>query len=98
LVHNLEAGWSTDVDRKVIALSFDCGLGAGHAKEYGQSFGSWDLSAHTQTDLTWKIHPDRDLHATYEFYYDRSAPPLEEAQAGPWHMSIVTVSFHWAWK
>jgi hypothetical protein len=97
MVHNLEGGWSTEVDRKSLVLSLDCGLGAGHAKEHGETFGSWGLSAHTQTDLTWKIRQGRNVHATYEFYYDQSAPPLESAQAGPWHMSILTVSFRWLW-
>ena len=96
MVHNLEGGWSTDVDRKSFALSLDCGLGAGHAKEHGETFGSWGLSAHTQTDLTWKIRPGRNVHATYEFYYDQSAPPLESTQAGAWHMSSLTVSFRWS--
>lgn len=95
MVHNLEGGWSTEVDRKALALSLDFGLGAGHAKEHGESFGAWGLSAHTQTDLTWRIRPGCDAHVTYEFYYDQSAPPLESVQTGPWHMSILTISFNW---
>jgi hypothetical protein len=98
MVHDLEAGWSTDIDRRAFAFSFDGGLGAGHAKEYGASFGSWGLSAHTQTDVTWKIRAGRDLHATYEFYYDRSAPPVESTTNAPWHMSILTIAFHWGWR
>ena len=96
LVQNLEGGWSTDVDRRTISLSLDLGLGAGHARAHGDTFGPWGVSGHAETDLTWKVRRGREVHASYEYYYDQSTPALESTQTGPWHMTVLTVSFRWA--
>jgi hypothetical protein len=98
LAQDIEGGWSIDPDRKGLSLSLDFGLGASRAREYGNVFGAWGISAHTETDLTWKADHGRELRASYEYYYDQSTPALESTQAGPWHMMILTVSFRWASK
>lgn len=94
LAQNLEGGWSTDIDRKAFSLSLDLGLGSSRERLHGNTFSSWGLSGHTETDLTWRAGHGRELHASCEYYYDQSTPALE-SQTGPWHMLILTVSFHW---
>jgi hypothetical protein len=98
LAQNIEGGWSIDPDGKVLSLSLDFGSGASRVRQYGNAFGPWGLSAHIETDLTWKAGHSRELRASYEYYYDQSTPALESTQAGPWHMTILTVSFRWASK
>jgi hypothetical protein len=97
LAQNLEGGWSTELDRKVFSLSLDCGLGASRERQHGnEAFGSWGISAHSETDLTWRAGHGRELHASLEYYYDQSTPAVVELpQGGPWHMEILTVSFRW---
>jgi hypothetical protein len=96
LVQNIEGGWSTDIDRKALSLSLDFGLGAGHARGHGDTFGPWGLSAHAEPDLTWTVRRGYELHASYEFYYDQSNPGVETPSSAAWHMSVVTLSFGWA--
>ncbi len=96
LVQNVEGGWSTDIDRNAISLSLDFGLGAGHAREHGDTFGPWGLSAHAQSYLTWTVRPGHEVRASYEFYYDKSNPGVELSPSAGWHMSALTISLHWA--
>jgi hypothetical protein len=95
LAQSLEGGWSTDLDRKAFSLSLDVGLGSSREREHGDTFGPWGISSHAETDLTWRAGHGRELRASCEYYYDQSTPALELPQAGPWHMLILTVSFHW---
>jgi hypothetical protein len=94
LAQNLEAGWSTDLDRKAFSLSLDFGLGASRERHHGTAFGPWGISTHAETDLTWRAGHGRELRASCEYYYDQSTPALE-LQEGPWHMLELKVSFHW---
>jgi hypothetical protein len=96
LVENLEGGWTTDIDHNALSLSLDFGLGAGHAREHGDTFGPWGLSAQAQSYLTWTVHPGHEVRASYEFYYDRSNPGVELSPSVGWHMSVLTLSFRWA--
>lgn len=95
LAQNLEGGWSTDLERKAFTLSLDLGLGSSREREHGNAFGPWGISSHAETDLTWRAGHGRELRASCEYYYDQSTPALELPQIGPWHMLILTVSFHW---
>jgi hypothetical protein len=96
LVQNMEGGWSTDIDRKALSLSLDFGFGAGHARGHGDTFGPWGLSAHSESDLTWTVRHGREVHTSYEFYYDQSNPGVETSSSAAWHMSVLTLSFRWA--
>lgn len=96
LAQNLEGGWSTDLDRKAFSLSLDFGLGSSREREHGTAFGQWGISGHAETDLKWRVGRGSELRASCEYYYDQSTPALELPQDGPWHMLILTVSFHWA--
>ena len=96
LAQNLEGGWSTDLDRNALSLSLDFSLGAGHSREHGSTFGPWGVSGHAETDLTWQVRSSGELHASFEYDYDQSTPALESPQAGPWHMTVLTVAFRWA--
>jgi len=96
LVENMEGGWSTDVDRKALSLSLDFGLGAGHARGHGDSFGPWGVSGHAEAFVTWTVRPGREVRASYEYYYDQSNPAVESSVPTPWHMSVLTLSFRWA--
>jgi len=99
LVQNMAGGWTTDLDRKSLSLSLDCGAGAGHARNHGDNFGPWGLSLQAQSYVTWTIHEGRELRASYEFYYDQSNPGVAASPTSPpgaWHMSVVTISFRWA--
>ena len=95
LVQNMEGGWSTDLDRKSLSLSLDCGAGSGHAKNHGESFGPWGLSMHAASFLTWTSNSGQELRASYEFYYDQSNPGVAQSSPGAWHMTVLTVSFRW---
>ena len=83
------------LDRKAFSLSLDFGLGAIRERQHGDVFGPWGISNHAETDLTWRAGHGRELRASCEYYYDQSTPALELPQAGPWHMLILKVSFHW---
>lgn len=96
LVQNIEGGWSTDLERKSLSLSLDCGAGAGHARNHGESFGPWGLSMHAASFLTWTAHSGREVRASYEFYYDQSNPGVAQSSPGAWHMSVLIFSFRWA--
>jgi hypothetical protein len=96
LVQNAEGGWSTDLDRKSLSLSLDCGAGAGRAKTHGESFGPLGLSMHAASFLTWTSNSGQELSASYEFYYDQSNPGVAQSSPGAWHMSVVTFSFRWS--
>jgi hypothetical protein len=96
LVQTIEGGWTTDVDRKAFSLSLDFGSGASHARQHADTFGPWGLSLSAQSYLTWKVRPTRELRASYEFYYDKSNPGVESSSSAAWHMSVLTLSFHWA--
>lgn len=95
LVQNVEGGWSTDLDRKSLSLSLDCGAGAGHARNHGESYGPWGLSMHAASFLTWTSNSGQELRASYEFYYDQSNPGVAQSSPGAWHMSVLTFSFRW---
>ena len=96
LVHNLQGGWSGDIDRGSFSLSLDLALGADRAKEHGTEFGPWGVSGGAGSYLTWTIAEKGELSGSYEYYYDQSSPAVEPSPSGAWHMSIVTFSFRWA--
>ena len=101
LVHNLQGGWTSDIDRGAFSLSLDLGLGAGRSREHGTNFGPWGVSGHAGSYLTWTIRDQRELSASYEYYYDQSNPavqlnPMEASSSAAWHMSVATLSFRWA--
>jgi hypothetical protein len=96
LVHNLQGGWSGDIDRGPFSLSLDLALGADRAEEHGSSFGPWGVSAGVGSYLTWTIGENNELNASYEYYYDQSSPAVQTSSSGAWHMSIVSLSFRWA--
>jgi hypothetical protein len=97
MVENMEGGWTTDIDRKTLSLSLDFAAGAGHAREHGvNSFGPWGLSLGAQSYLTWTVREGSEVRASYEFYYDKSNPAVESSSSAGWHMSVLTLSFHWA--
>jgi hypothetical protein len=98
LAQNLEAGWSTDLDRKRFSLSLDFGMGSSREREHGSAFGPWGISGHAETDLTWRTGHGHELRASCEYYYDQSTPAVESPGNGPWHMVILKVSFRWASK
>ena len=95
LVHNLQGGWSGDIDRGSFSLSHDLALGADRAEEHGTGFGPWGVSGGAGSYLTWTISENRELSASNEYYYDPSSPAVETTSSGAWHMSIVNLSFRW---
>jgi hypothetical protein len=96
LAHNLQGGWTSDIDRGAFSLSLDLGLGAGRAEQHGTGFGPWGVSGHAGSFLTWTIREGRELSASYEYYYDQSSPAVATSTSSDWHMSILTLSFRWA--
>ena len=95
LAENLEGGWSTDLDRGPISLSLEFGVGGGHAKQHGDSYGPWGPSGHADADLTWTIRPGRELRAVFDYSYDKSNPALQSLSTSAWQMAVLTLSFHW---
>lgn len=98
LVHTLQGGWTTDMDRGPVSLTFDLALGAGRSREHGADFGPWGVSAYAGSYLTWTIGDRSELTASYEYSYDKSSPPLEPSPSATWRMNAVTVSFRWTTK
>jgi hypothetical protein len=95
LVHNLQGGWTSDIDRGAFSLSLDLALGADRAKEHGTGFAPWGVSGGAGSFFTWTMGESRELDASYEYYYDKSSPAVALSRPGAWHMGIFTVSFRW---
>jgi hypothetical protein len=95
LAENLEGGWSTDLDSGPVSLSLELGAGAGHAKQHGESYGAWGPSGHADADLTWTIRSGRELHAVFEYSYDKSNPAVQSSSSAAWQMAVLTLSFRW---